>query len=91
MPKERVPALPNSPSFQQLWEALGSKLIDAAQGKLPSKQAVAGSSPVSRSSFELRGARSRLSSIFNWLSCRGFPSPSAKLSCNHAGFRPAAL
>ena len=39
MAKRRVPALPDSPSFQQLWEALGSKLMDAAQGKLPSKQA----------------------------------------------------
>jgi hypothetical protein len=51
MPKTRVPALPNSLSFQQLWEALGSKLIEVAQERLPSKQVVAGSSPVSRSSF----------------------------------------
>jgi len=91
MPKTRVPALPNSPSFQQLWEALGSKLMDAAQEKLPSKQVVAGSSPVSRSSFELRGARSSLSSIFDELSCHGFLSPYAELRCHHAGFRPAAL
>ena len=52
MEKRRVPALPDSASFQQLWEALGTKLIEAAQGKLPSKQVVAGSSPVSRSSFK---------------------------------------
>ena len=55
MPRTRVPALPNSPSFQQLWEVLGSKLMDAAQGKLPSKQAVAGSSPVSRSTASNQG------------------------------------
>jgi len=57
MPRTRVPALPNSPSFQQLWEVLGSKLMDAAQGKLPSKQAVAGSSPVSRSTDSNQGTR----------------------------------
>ena len=61
MPKTRVPALPNSPSFQQLWEALGSKLMDAAQEKLPSKQVVAGSSPVSRSTASNQGYPERIS------------------------------
>ena len=61
MPKQRVSALPNSPSFQELWEALGSKLMDAARGSLSSKQVVAGSSPVSRSSFEKRDSRSPIS------------------------------
>jgi maltose-binding protein MalE len=52
MPKQRVSASPNSPSFQELWDVLGSKLMDAARGSLSSKQVVAGSSPVSRSSFK---------------------------------------
>jgi hypothetical protein len=34
MAKQRAPALPVSPTFQQLWEALGSKLIEAAQERL---------------------------------------------------------
>ena len=45
MGKKRATALPNSPTFQQLWDALGSKLIEAAQGRLPSKQRVVGSNP----------------------------------------------
>ena len=53
MAKRRVPALPDSASFQQLWEALGSRLMDAAKGNLPSKQVVAGSNPVSRSTLPL--------------------------------------
>jgi hypothetical protein len=32
--KRRVPALPNSTTFQQLWDALGSKLVETAQGNL---------------------------------------------------------
>ena len=55
MAKRRVPALPDSASFQQLWEALGSRLMDAAKGNLPSKQVVAGSSPVSRSTASNQG------------------------------------
>ena len=61
MPRRGVAASPNSPSFQELWEVLGSKLMDAARGSLSSKQVVAGSSPVSRSSFEKRDSRSRIS------------------------------
>ncbi len=38
-------ALPNSPTLSQLWEALGSKLIETAEGQLPSKQRVVGSNP----------------------------------------------
>jgi hypothetical protein len=33
-PKERAPALPDSTTFQQLWDALGSKLKEAARGNL---------------------------------------------------------
>jgi hypothetical protein len=46
MAKQRAPALPDSPTFQQLWEALGSKLIEAAQERLLYTQGVTGSSPV---------------------------------------------
>ncbi len=42
---KRATALSNSPTLQQLWDALGSKLIEAAQGQLPSKQRVVGSNP----------------------------------------------
>ncbi len=34
MTKQRAPALPDSPTFQQLWDALGSKLIEAIQERL---------------------------------------------------------
>ena len=54
MKNKGVPDYSNSPTFQQLWDALGSKLIEATQGQPPSKQVVAGSSPVSRS----KGTRS---------------------------------
>ena len=40
------PALPDSPTFQQLWDALGSKLAETAQGHLLYTQGVTGSSPV---------------------------------------------
>ena len=55
MPKGRVSASSNSPSFQQLWEALGSKLIEAAQGNLLPKQRVVSSNLITRSSLENRG------------------------------------
>jgi hypothetical protein len=42
--KQRAPALPNSPTFQQLWDTLGSKLIEAAQEHLLYTQEVRGSS-----------------------------------------------
>ena len=45
MPRKRAAALPNSPTLLQLWDALGSKLIEAAQGQVPSKQRVVGSNP----------------------------------------------
>jgi len=32
--KQRAPALPNSPTFQQLWDALGSRLIESAPGHM---------------------------------------------------------
>ena len=41
--KQRATALPNSPTLLQLWDALGSKLIEAAQGQVPSKQRVVSS------------------------------------------------
>ena len=44
--KQRAPALPDSPTFQQLWDTLGSKLIEAAQGNLLYTQGVRGSSPL---------------------------------------------
>ncbi len=43
--KQRAPALPDSATFQQLWDALGSKLIETAQGHLLYTQGVRGSSP----------------------------------------------
>jgi hypothetical protein len=44
--KQRAPALPDSPTFQQLWDALGSKLIEAAQERLLYTQGVTSSSLV---------------------------------------------
>jgi hypothetical protein len=44
--KQRAPASPVSPTFQQLWDALGSKLIEAAQERLLYTQEVRGSSPL---------------------------------------------
>ncbi len=45
MENQRATALSNSPTLLQLWDALGSKLIEATQGQLPSKQRVVGSNP----------------------------------------------
>ena len=44
-PKQRADALPDSPTLLQLWDALGSKLIEAAREQTSSKQRVVGSSP----------------------------------------------
>ena len=44
--KQRAPALPDSPTFQQLWDALGSRLIETAQGHMAYTQEVRGSSPL---------------------------------------------
>ena len=44
-PKQRADALPDSPTLLQLWDALGSKLIEAAQEQTSSKRRVVGSSP----------------------------------------------
>ncbi|GAF72136.1 unnamed protein product [marine sediment metagenome] len=44
--KRRVPASPETATFQQLWEALGSKLIEAAQEQALYTQGVRGSSPL---------------------------------------------
>ena len=46
MKKQRAPALPDSATFQQLWDALGSRLIETAQGHMLYTQGVTGSSPV---------------------------------------------
>ncbi len=43
---KRAPDYHNSPTFQQLWDALGSKLIHAAQGHKTFNQGVTGSRPV---------------------------------------------
>jgi len=51
MPKQRVSALSNSESFHQLWEALGAKLMEAAQGNLLPKQRVVSSNLITRSTF----------------------------------------
>ena len=40
------PASPDSATFQQLWDALGSKLIETARGHLLYTQGVRGSSPL---------------------------------------------
>ncbi len=32
--KKRAPALPDSPTFQQLWDVLGSRLIETAEGHM---------------------------------------------------------
>ena len=53
--KQRAPALPDSPTFQQLWDALGSKLIDAAQEHLLYTQGVRGSSPLPPTTQPLQG------------------------------------
>ncbi len=45
--KQRTPASPDSPTFHQLWDALGSKLIETAQGNMLYTQGVRGSSPLS--------------------------------------------
>jgi len=44
--KQRAPALANSSIFQQLWDALGSKLVETAQEHLLYTQGVRGSSPL---------------------------------------------
>jgi len=44
--KQRAPALPDSPTSQQLWDALGSRLIETAQGHMSYTQEVRGSSPL---------------------------------------------
>jgi len=41
-----APALSNSPTPQQLWDALGAKLIEATKGRLLYTQEVRGSSPL---------------------------------------------
>ncbi len=46
MKKQRAPALSDSATFQQLCDALGSKLIETAQGNMLYMQGVRGSSPL---------------------------------------------
>jgi len=49
--RERAPDYRNSTTFQQLWDALGSKLIETAQGHLTFNQGVAGSRPARPTRF----------------------------------------
>ena len=44
--KQRAPALSDSTTFQQLWDALGSRIIETAQGHMLYTQEVTGSIPV---------------------------------------------
>ena len=46
MKKQRAPALSDSATFQQLWEALGSKLKEAAQEHMLYTQEARGSNPL---------------------------------------------
>jgi hypothetical protein len=46
MKKQRTHALPDSATFQQLWDAIGSKLIESTQGNLLYTQGVRGSSHI---------------------------------------------
>jgi len=55
-PKQRADTLPNSPTLLQPWDALGSKLIEAAQEQTPSKRRVMGSNP----SRDASGKKNRL-------------------------------
>jgi hypothetical protein len=77
MAKQRVSASPNSPSFQQLWESLGSKLIEAAQGSLLPKQRVVSSNLITRSAASVlapdRGSTSSLRFGIN-MSCVKHPA-----------------
>ncbi len=45
MKNQRADDYHDSPTFQQLWDALGSKLVEAAQEQLTLNQPVGGSSP----------------------------------------------
>jgi hypothetical protein len=44
--KQRAPASPNSTTLRQLWDALGSKLIESTHEHMLHTQEVTGSSPV---------------------------------------------
>jgi len=55
MVKKGATALPDSTTFHELWDAIGSKLIESTQGQLPSKQRVVGSNPA-RDATHSRGA-----------------------------------
>jgi len=45
MRQKRAPDYHNFATFQQLWDALGSKLLEISQGRATFNQGVAGSSP----------------------------------------------
>ena len=46
MKKQRAPALPDSATFHQLWDALGSRLIESVREHRLYTQGVSGSSPL---------------------------------------------
>lgn len=61
--KQRAPALPDSTTFQQLWDTLGSKLIKAAQEHLLYTQGVIGSSPLPPTTHHLFYSPPQVTSI----------------------------
>ncbi len=65
--KRRAPALPDSATFQQLWDALGSKLEEIARGNLLYTQGVRGSSPLPPTIVNNReNYKSLLGWLFGW-------------------------
>jgi hypothetical protein len=59
--KQRASALSNSTTFQQLWDALGSKLIESTREHMLHTQEVTGSSPVPPTTASILAANASLS------------------------------
>ena len=85
MPKKRATACHNSPTFQQLWDTLGSKLTEAAREQLPSKQWVVGSNPT-------RDTTRVLNTLLNFSHCSllSFDLPERTLSLSSPVLPPLA-